>query len=380
MKLSQRQWTRQNGWSESRGGLLDEKNAELVLIFGAGEALRDPRVMAEVRRNCPNAYLCGCSTAGEIEGQHVFDDSVVVTAIRFDGTTFSATDITVNDAAESFRAGQTLAGAIPHAGLVHAFVLSDGLNVNGSELVKGLTSILPGGVAVTGGLSGDGERFGETCVCVNGAVEQKKVVLLAFYGDRLRVGYGSMGGWDAFGLERRITQSKHNVLYELDGESALGLYKKYLGSHASELPASGLLFPLALRSERGEESVVRTCLAVNEQDQSITFAGDMPEGSRARFMQANFNRLIDGAAVAAQSCRATSVTEPADLAILISCVGRKMVLKQRIEEEVEAVRDVLGPATPTTGFYSYGEIGPFTPEARCALHNQTMTITTLTER
>jgi hypothetical protein len=60
-------------------------------------------------------------------------------------------------------------------------------------------------------------------------------------------------------------------------------------------------------------------------------------------------------------------------------VGRRLVLRQRIEEEVEAVREVLGGAPVMTGFYSYGEISPLNPSARCALHNQTMTVTTLTE-
>jgi hypothetical protein len=195
----------------------------------------------------------------------------------------------------------------------------------------------------------------------------------------LRVGYGSLGGWDPFGPERLITRSKGNVLYELDGHSALELYKKYLGEHAQGLPATGLLFPLSLRVKAGETGVVRTILSVNEQEQSMTFAGDVPEGAYARLMKANFDRLIDGAIGAAKtSYQAIGSTSP-DLAVLISCVGRKLILKQRIEEEVEGVRDILGERTVLTGFYSYGEISPFAPGAKCELHNQTMTITTFSE-
>ena len=73
-------------------------------------------------------------------------------------------------------------------------------------------------------------------------------------------------------------------------------------------------------------------------------------------------------------------SENPDLALLISCVGRKLILKQRIEEEVDGVREALGATTKLTGFYSYGEISPFTPGAKCELHNQTMTITTFLER
>jgi len=192
------------------------------------------------------------------------------------------------------------------------------------------------------------------------------------------VGYGSRGGWDPFGPERVVTRSRGNVLYEVDGRSALALYKTYLGTHARDLPASGLLFPLSLRT-RGGSGVVRTILAVDEAAQSMTFAGDVPEGAYVRLMKANFDRLIDGAVSAARTSYEAIGSVVPDLAILISCVGRKLVLKQRVEEEVEGVRDIMG-AAPLTGFYSYGEISPFTPSARCELHNQTMTITTLSER
>jgi hypothetical protein len=170
------------------------------------------------------------------------------------------------------------------------------------------------------------------------------------------------------------------VLYERDGQSALALYKRYLGEHAKDLPASGLLFPLSLRTREDVPPVVRTILSVNEADQSMTFAGDVPEGGYVRLMKANFDRLIDGAVGAGRvSARALADTR-AELALLISCVGRRMVLRQRVEEEVEGVRDIVGPTAAIAGFYSYGEISPFTPKARCELHNQTMTVTTLSER
>jgi hypothetical protein len=263
--------------------------------------------------------------------------------------------------------------------LVHVFVLSDGLRVNGSDLVRGLTQQLPKQVTVTGGLAGDGDRFQETLVFWNDAPEKDTIAAIGLYGSRLKVGYGSLGGWDPFGPERLITRSQGNVLYELDGRSALELYKQYLGEHAAGLPATGLLFPLSLRSQEGDVGVVRTILAINEKERSMTFAGDVPEGAYARLMKANFDRLIDGAIGAAKTSYQAIGAQSPELAILISCVGRKMILKQRTEEEVEGVREVLGPNAIMTGFYSYGEISPFTPSARCELHNQTMTITTFLE-
>ncbi|MCP4213984.1 MAG: hypothetical protein GY765_04965, partial [bacterium] len=287
--------------------------------------------------------------------------------------------IKITDYKDSFHAGKNLVKQIRLEDLKHIFVLSDGLKVNGSELIKGVLSQLPKDIPVTGGLSGDGDRFRETYVIGNRASETEAIVILGLYGEKLKVGYGSMGGWDTFGPERLITRAQTNVLYEMDGKSALELYKKYLGKHAEGLPATGLLFPLSLRIREGYPRVVRTILSVDEAEHSMTFAGDIPEGSYAQLMKANFDRLIDGAVGAAKISTENDQGKSPQLAVLISCVGRKMVLKQRVEEEVEGVKDILGANTILTGFYSYGEISPFRVGARCELHNQTMTITTFSE-
>ena len=252
--------------------------------------------------------------------------------------------------------------------------------MNGSDLVSGMTSALPAGVTVTGGLSGDGSRFTSTHVIADGTLSDKAIVAIGLYGEALRVGCGSLGGWDPFGPTRVITRARGNVLYELDGQSALSLYKRYLGDQARDLPASGLLFPLSIRANDNQMGVVRTILGVDEAEDALVFAGDIPEGSPARLMRANFDRLIDGAVGAARvSADALRGSSP-ELALLISCVGRKMVLQQRVEEEIEGVRDVVGSRPVIAGFYSYGEISPFSPTASCELHNQTMTITTFAER
>ena len=389
MKIVQARWTRAHGWAPPPFPP-PATPAQLVLMFGAPAVLQEPGVMAEVRDAFPGAHLLGCSTAGEIAGTQVSDDSLVVNAIAFEHTQIRGAQVNLHDVGDSFQAGKSLARALPPAvdaaapgqvdQLAHVLVLSDGLHVNGSDLVRGLAQQLPAGTAVTGGLAGDGARFGETLVFWDSAPTAAAIAVLGLYGSRLKVGVGSLGGWDSFGPERLITRSKGNVLYELDGHSALGLYKTYLGEHAAGLPATGLLFPLSLRVKAGETAVVRTILSVDEKERSVTFAGDVPEGAYARLMKANFDRLIDGAIGAAETGFRSLGSLPPELAILISCVGRKLVLRQRVEEEVEGVRDVLGARTVLTGFYSYGEIAPFLPGAKCELHNQTMTITTLLEQ
>lgn len=380
MQIEQKLWLPDSGWRSLNNTEALTAKSDLVFAFGGTSIFKEGKLLEEVAEMYPGAIVAGCTTAGEIQDIDVTDDTLVVTAIAFEKTRVAFKCMQIDEVENSRAVGKQLAESLDSAGLKHVFVLSDGLTVNGSELAKGLSESVPEGVTVTGGLSGDEGRFQETYVMCNGVPEQNCVSIVGFYGDDLKIGFGSLGGWDSFGTERVITRSKGSILYEMDGQSALGLYKKYLGEQANDLPASGLLFPLAVRPTQGGDAVVRTILAVDEKEQSMTFAGDVPEGQYARLMKANFNRLIDGASMAALSSAVPFGSDSPELAILISCVGRKMVLKQRIEEEVEAVREVLGDGTALTGFYSYGEISPLLPDTICRLHNQTMTITTFSEK
>jgi len=374
MKVEQLTWSERSGWQQPAA----VADAQMVLAFGHRSIFEQSSFADDLASHWPAAIRVGCSTAGQILGTDVLDDGAVATAVRFDHTDVRVATSAVT-AEHSASAGALLAQELAGPDLAHVLILSEGLDINGEALVRGLGETLPSHVSVTGGLSADGEHFKETLVLCDRAAEKNTVAAIGLYGSRLRVGCGSLGGWDPFGPERQITRSKGNVLYELDGQSALALYKRYLGEHAADLPASGLLFPLSLRTREVSAPVVRTILSVNEADQSLTFAGDVPAGGYVRLMKANFDRLIDGA-VGAGRVSADALGSQVDLALLISCVGRRMVLRQRVEEEVEGVRDIVGPNATIAGFYSYGEISPFTQKARCELHNQTMTVTTLSER
>ena len=378
MDVKQMLWTSPQGWEPAMQSEADD-GSQFVMVFGAPQLLQERGLLGDIRKSYPKALLLGCSTAGEIQGTRVLDNSLVVTAARFEHTEVRQVSTNIRGAQDSYQAGARVAGELQKDGLVHVFVLSDGLSVNGSELVKGLAANMPEQVQVTGGLAGDADRFRQTLVLRGDEPHEGIVAAVGFYGDRLKVSCASLGGWDPFGPERLVTRSRGNVLYELDGRSALDLYENYLGKHAKGLPATGLLFPLSVRTAEDSPWIVRTILSVDREEQSLTFAGDVPEGSHARLMMANFDRLIDGAAGAAHATSAGLAGSSAQLAILISCVGRKLILKQRIEEEVEGVQDILGKACALAGFYSYGEISPFTSGAKCELHNQTMTITAFVE-
>lgn len=355
------------------------ESSDWALVFTARSVLENPQNRQAIQALLPDATVLFCSTAGEIYDSEVLDNSITITAVKMEKTEVAATVINVADYPSSYAAGSELTGMLAKDGLRHIFLLADGQLVNGSELVRGINDHLPKGASISGGLAGDGADFKKTLVGLNDDVKEGNITALAFYGSNLKIGHGSNGGWDSFGPDRLITRSRNNVLYELDGKSALDLYKQYLGDLAQGLPGTALLFPLSIRVSADSEPVVRTILSIDENEKSMTFAGDMPQGAYARLMKSNFERLIDAASQAADSSYAPLRNDQVDLAILISCVGRKLVLGQRVDEEVESVRDILGANVPITGFYSYGEISPLMKTVGCELHNQTMTITTFAE-
>jgi hypothetical protein len=379
MKLSSVVHDAQAGW---RGALPAELDSErtLVLAFGAPSYEQRPEVFAELRAALPRATLIGCSTAGEILGDRISDETLVVMVARFQSTSLCMSWMPVESSVDSYAAGTALVLSLTTRENPRAiFVLSDGTRVNGSELIRGMNSVAHEGIVITGGLAGDGARFGHTWVVGQEGPRSGWVAAVGLYGERLRIGHGSKGGWDIFGVERRVTRSAGNVLYDLDGKPALELYKRYLGERAAGLPATALLFPLSLRADtHTQERLVRTILGIDEATQSMTFAGDVPKGSLVQLMRANSERLIEGAAGAALATRGSAVQDGSTLCIAVSCVGRRLVLGERTEEEVESALEVMPAATQLVGFYSYGEISPFT-SGRCELHNQTMTLTSFQE-
>lgn len=368
---SRRQWD--PGLSVTEGQATD-----LALVFWSDT---DPQTVAEgarlLRAMCPQAIILGCSTGGVIMGRTFLENTVIATLVSFDRTTLKSVVGRLQDHADVYALSRHLAGNLPADGLKHVFVLSDGLAINGCTLASGLAEFLPPTVGITGGLAADGERFKSTHILHETEVMSDSVACLGFYGEALEVGQGSRGGWLPFGPERLVTASHRNVLMELDGESALELYERYLGKHAKNLPASGHLFPLHVREAGGTNWVVRTILGLDRGKNALIFGGDIPHGATARLMRGNMDNLLDGAKDAARKARLPGSDA---LAILVSCVGRKMLLKQFVEEEIDSVAQNLEPDTTLTGFYSYGEIADGESGESCCLHNQTMTITVLRER
>jgi hypothetical protein len=373
-------WNRQAGWTPITAG---PENVSLVFYFGTRQMLACGTRYSELREMFPAAHILGCSTGGQINNSDISDDEIVAAAISFDATRLRLVRQDISDAQQSRKCGETIGRVLSGDDLAGVFVLSDGLNVNGSELVNGLVAAIGPGIPLTGGLAGDGADFSETLVGGDCVPRARMVVAIGFYGSAIRIGHGSAGGWDLFGPRRQVTKSTANVLFELDGQPALDLYERYLGPEDSKgLPGSALLFPIQVHdADHPDSAVVRTVLAVDHEARSMTFAGDVRQGWTAQLMHGNFDRLAEGAADAARQARIGLDAREGDhqFSILISCIGRRLLMGQRTSDEAEAAGVELGADTLRFGFYSYGEISPHAKSGICELHNQTMTVTSFAE-
>lgn len=368
MEIVQFRWTEALGWGD--GGLGFEQ-ADLVLAFADAPYFQTPACYAALRSRFATASIVGCSSSGSVLGTQLSDGDVVVTAVRFARGRVKLAVADVDAMTSAGQAARELVNALQGDDLRHVLVLSDGQLVNGSELAAGF---LNQGVQVSGGLAGDGTRFGQTWVMADGPARSGRIAALGIYG-AVTVRSSCFAGWHEFGPERRVTRSHGNVVSEIDGQPALALYKKYLGELAKDLPGSGLRFPLSIKLGADGELLVRTLLGVDEATQSLRFAGDVPQGCLCRLMRTQLDDLVDSAGMAAEAATQDAQVGTG-LCVAVSCVGRRLVLGQMCEEELETVQEKLGPTTVMTGFYSYGELSPYGELKQCQLHNQTMALTT----
>ncbi|MFA9374353.1 MAG: FIST signal transduction protein [Poseidonibacter sp.] len=368
-----------NQWIKNSGDIDETQldNVDIVFIFGNRDAIKNSENLAEIKQRYKNAKIVGSSTSGNINASEVSSYEIIATAISFEKSSIEVASICFNEEDDVEELSKELVSKLKQENLKHIFVISDGLLINGSSLTRGINKVTKN-ISVTGGMAGDGDKFEETYVVVDTQSNQRTIVAVGFYGNDLTIDTGCFAGWSEFGAQRIITKSKDNILYEIDNEPALDLYKKYLGSLASDLPNSGLRFPLSIKKDENSSEVIRTLLGINEEDKSITFAGDVPVGYKARLMKADIDLLIEGAGEAAKSIKQTN--DKTALGLVVSCVGRKIVMNYLVDDELEAVQNILGKNVVLSGFYSYGEIAPFkNNKINCELHNQTMTLTVIYE-
>src|SRR5215211_4648698 len=123
MQIEQTRWSQSKDWVPAPPGKLGAK-AQLVLLFGSPACLKQTAWQEDIARAYPNAHRLGCSTAGEIYGTEVTDETLVATAIAFEDTPLHGASLKLDNANDSYQVGQQLANSLPHKSLVHVLVIS----------------------------------------------------------------------------------------------------------------------------------------------------------------------------------------------------------------------------------------------------------------
>jgi len=377
--MAKKPYSREQGrtMGESLIRKLGQKPSACWLFCEPGDHM--PDLVAGVAASVGTPQMLGCTTDGEISSDGFSTESAVLAGVVSDQISFQVTSAS-GLKANSEKVGKDLAQKFP-SNTTHVQIFSDGLTGNGSAILRGMNSILGPKVTVSGGTAGDARKFEQTWQFYGSRVLSDAAVAISFSGD-FHVGTGVRTGWQAMGLPKTATRAVGNVVYELDGEPALQVYKKYLGRDADRLPAVGVEYPLGVVNERGlldaEDPVLRATMAINERDGSITFAGEIPQGAKVVLTSGGGReRVLAASEEAASLARSALAPAKPAMAFIYTCLARKILLGLSTKEETNRIRKVLGADVPVVGFYTYGEYCPGKPNERCQLHNETVTVTAI---
>ena len=368
----------QNQWSEPFDPTMDSENTMILVFFES--TLIIYKHLENIRAAFPKSKILGCSTSGEIQNGEINDNSIVCTIVKFTHTRLKLISSHV-DFTTSAEVGRSLSESLASPELKNILLFTEGLNIDGSDLIKEMHKSLTEKnmyVPISGGLAGDGDRFINTFVIFGTEVKTQHAVALGFYGEHIQVFAGTGTGWDPFGPVRVVTKASINTVYEIDGIPALKLYREYLKEDAKNLPVSGVLFPLGV-SWGKNENIVRSVFRIDDASNSLIFASRIPENTKVQLMHSNVMKLINAAEDALDNCPLDLTSGAPTFALIVSCIGRRLIMGQKTEDELEKIRDHLPIHSEISGFYSYGEFAP-TANKQNDLHNQTMTIIIFQER
>ena len=315
-----------------------------------------------------NVPMVGGTTAGEISTSGFSTESVVIMALSSDELYF-VTGIGLNMRHDETACGAALAKKVsnkmPAKEALSLLIFPDGMGGDGVKVIEGLHSVMGSGFEIVGGYLGDGEDFQTTYQYYDGKVYTDAIPGLLVCGkESFKTGIGVRSGFESIGNRFWCTESQGNVVRKFDDEAALDLYKEFLGEERSQrLPGVCLEYPFGLIDEKvsigGKEYFQLRCgLAVDHEKKTITLAASIPEGGAITLTTASRGDIINGAEMAAQQAKESLEGAAPKAILMFSCVGRNLVLGRRTEEEVAAVKKVLGEDVPLIGFYTYGEIGP----------------------
>ncbi|MFH1114932.1 MAG: FIST N-terminal domain-containing protein [Pseudomonadota bacterium] len=320
--------------------------------------------------------VVGCTTDGEISTGGFGTDSAVLAGVVTDQIQFHVVSAQ-GLGKDPLEAGRRIAVKLPPE-VSYVQIFSDGLTGNGCAILRGIASVLGEDVPIAGGTAGDAGRFRQTWQFHGPRVLTDSVTAIGFTGD-FTVGTGVSSGWSPVGTVKIVTRARANVVYELNGEPALDVFKRFLGRHADKLPAVGVEYPLGIVSKPGapgeeEYHLIRATMSVSREEGSISFAGEIPEGAAVRLTCGDNDSILKATEEAVRRALAGLGAARPRMVFFYSCMARRIVLGRRTKEETEVLYRTLNKRLPLIGFYTYGEYCRLRAGGPSLFHNETATV------
>ncbi|TLU52469.1 MAG: hypothetical protein FDX12_01710 [Chlorobium sp.] len=360
---------------------------KVLFVFGAMR-FNHRELLAGITSVAGDVPMVGGTTAGEISTNGFSTGSVVIMAFSNDELDFITGighDMSIDEAACSMEMANDILNNIEFDPDASLLVFPNGMGGDGLKVLDGLQSVLGKDFEITGGYLGDDERFESTYQYYNGSVFKDAIVGVMMVKKKgFKTGIGVRSGFTSIGNSFICTASDGNVVKEFEHSNALELYKDFLGEErSSRLPAVCLEYPFGIIDRNPSDNTqslfqLRCGLSVDHKHGTISLAASIPEGSEVTLTTASRGDIINGAREAAEQAKKSLAGATPLAIIMFSCVGRKLVLGRRIQEEVDAVRECIGMDVPLIGFYTYGEIGPIDKDTKelssVKFHNETVVL------
>ena len=344
------------------------KSREVLVQIFTGVLDRDfiNLLISDILVLIPHAKILGSTTDGEIIDKDVTENATVLSFSTFERTTIK-TYYSPYDGSSEHLAGSLYKQFDNPQEIKLMITFVDGLNTNGEKFIKTFEEY-DENLLIAGGLAGDNAIFSETLVFNENGCYDNGAVAAIFFGDELIVNTTNSFGWKRIGKKLKVTKSKENIVYSIDGISAVDIYKKYLGQEISDdLPATGIEFPLIIH--RNNIEIARAVIGIQKDIGALVFAGNISEGDVVQFGYGD----IDTIKSLINTTKRTLLSKPVESVFIYSCMARKRLMGKTVLAEIVP----LSKIAPTSGFFTYGEL--FTKENKHELLNQTMTILTLSE-
>ena len=347
-------------------GFVSKKECLVQFFCGIPKKKIMQKIATTLYSQLPHAHIIGTSTDGEISGNEVSEQEIIISVSIFEKTTISSASLEYDN--NPFKMGRELALELDAPDTKVMILFTTGLAINGEEFLKGAGSVSNQRYLLSGGMAGDEGEFKQTYVTHQGKVLSKGSVGVVLKSKELSVQSHYQFGWEAVGLPMVVTKSEENRVYELDGIPIIDIYEKYFGKEISSLlPKVGVEIPLIIN--RKGNKIARACINTFD-DGSLLFAGNVIKGEEVRFGIGSADIILRDSKTICDNFGPNCTPETI---FVYSCMARRRLLGSQNTIELNN----MAKRCTVSGYFGYAEF--YSDMNDNYLFNETMTIIAMSE-